>query len=542
MKNNISSEINEGKNQKVGHFTLDRRGRFLSADRNMEMITKYTEGELLELTLADLHLKEKEKLIDELLHRISVNGDNDTPFSFEIVRKDGSKIFLELDITAMKDKTQKRVGFQGNARNINNGTFKQARTIFQIDQPHMISEISQLVLDTYYEPLNVLLERIAKIGCQIFRFERSTIGLLDHKKNVFRKHVMIGYKLSPGSINFGSEVPREVIDQVFANRFLVKMIYHDQGNQDITNYLNVELLERRTQKRRPPGQWLDGDLGIVNLKNRNGKTFGYITFDKPVDTDMLVRDVFYNLEIFGQLVSLAIENHHQFTAIEKRSRRLKQLLVTSNIFKLNLKLDELFNEIVWSIKFSSDFNLVALGLISKKNNALEIKAVACNDKIVQNQLLEINFPLKSFIRLLRDEYMRDKSYLVYKREIIFRSFKQIYYGASLTSLAKKGLWPNWGVLLVPIKTKESKIIGILIADDPDNSVLPTNEEMRTLEILTNQFAIAIENRKMYVQSQKKFQEVGKQYTDEDYDFDKNPTLAIKRMASQIFKNFPHERS
>jgi CheY-like chemotaxis protein len=403
-----------------------------------------------------------------------------------------------------------------------------------VDQHALMQEISQTILACSGGPLNLLLERLAEVGCQVFRFKRSTIALLDERSGVFRRQVMIGYRGSPEGKSRPGEISRDTIERLFGARFHVKMVYRNQGDQDVADLLNARVSERRTQQRRPPDQWREGDVILVNLNNNMGATSGYISFDDPGDGMLLTREMFHNMELYGQAASFAIENQDRFSLLQKRTRRMEQLLVSTNIFKLNLKLNELFNEIVWSIKFSSDFNLVALGLISKKSGNLEIKAVACDDKIKQNRLLEMSFLPKQLIRVFRDEYRRAKSYLINRPESVFHSFKRVYYGSKLQSSGSRGSWPICGVLLVPIRSRQSKTIGILIADDPEDSRMPTDDDIHILEILTDQFAIAIDNRHLYVQVKQNSQNTGMSEPETEPDFHENPTLAIKRMADRIF--------
>jgi len=77
--------------------------------------------------------------------------------------------------------------------------------------------------------------------------------------------------------------------------------------------------------------------------------------------------------------------------------------------------------------------------------------------------------------------------------------KQIYYGSD-SNLRYGDGWPNWAALLVPVKSRDGKIIGFFIADDPHDCKMPTFDTVQTLEILANQVAIAIDNRVMYVQA------------------------------------------
>jgi hypothetical protein len=99
----------------------------------------------------------------------------------------------------------------------------------------------------------------------------------------------------------------------------------------------------------------------------------------------------------------------------------------------------------------------------------------------------------------------------------------------------EGRWPTWGLLLVPIRTRESRTIGILLADDYVGSSMPGDDDIHMLEIMSNQFGIAIDNRSLYMSAMRRVREIGKDDVEPEPDFNENPTLAIKRMADRIFR-------
>ena len=80
---------------------------------------------------------------------------------------------------------------------------------------------------------------------------------------------------------------------------------------------------------------------------------------------------------------------------------------------------------MWSVKFSLDFNLVGLALISKKTGMLEMKAVACEDKIKMLQLREMTFDLDSVSDLLKEKNRRDRSYFIDQEETTLMPPKNI---------------------------------------------------------------------------------------------------------------------
>ena len=424
-------------------------------------------------------------------------------FNFNLVDKFGEKYPIEMRTRVLRDDEGKGqvIGFRGNL--VKASPVEALAEANQIDQSLMVSELVDIIQLSYSEPLNVLLTRMAEVAAQIFGFNRATVALLDRRKKVFVKQAMVGFAESEeeeSSVEQRAiEVPKEVINKIFADRFKIKVIYHTQDQRDSADFLGPGVPDRRTQKRSTETEWHKRDLVLLNLTDNNDNTFGYISLDEPGLSASPGRTIFYNLEMFGKLTAMAIENYYRFSQLEHRNRRLKQILVTSNIFKLYLSLSELLKEVVWSVKFSLNFNLISLVLISKKTGMLETKAVACDDKIKLLQLKELKYDLAEFGKLLKDEYRRNKSYFILDQEKILNHMKRIYYGAEQNGRYGKG-WPNWALLLVPIKSREGKIIGFLMADDPGDMRIPNPDTIHILEIMANQIAIAIDNRVMYVQA------------------------------------------
>lgn len=487
--------------QEEGFFVCDRRGRYLSVNSTFELMTRYSEHELLQLSILDViaDAQSDENYLRKLFD-ISTNHGNHT-IEVRIQDKYGERHPAILHVRILRDESSQReiIGFQISVKPLPPSPQKAHR--YQIDQSKLVAEFANLVHLGYSEPLTIFLRRIIEVICQAFKFKRSTLALLDHRRNVFVKQAMVGYTENEGrSIERRTlEVPSEVIERIFEDRYRIKVIYYNQEQRGVAAEDNPGVPERRTQRRRPLNEWHKRDLVLLNLRDANGRPYGYISLDEPQDGTIPSRSTFHNLELVSRLVGMAIENYYRFSLLDKKNRRLKQILSNSNIFKLHLSLTELLNEMVWSAKYSLDFNLVTLVLISKKTQMLETKAVACDDKIKQTQLLELTFDIHEFSNLLRDEYQVGRSYLINREEFVLEHFKQIYYGAE-TSLNLYEGWPTCALLLVPIRGRDEKIIGFFMADDPQDTRFPTPETVHTLEILANQIAIAIDNRIMYVQA------------------------------------------
>ncbi|HPN34678.1 MAG TPA: PAS domain-containing protein [bacterium] len=493
-----------------GYFICDRRGRFLSASRPVYGLVKYTEDEILELSISDLLSNDDESMLFHAIVEPAEGSNLPIPLTVEMVDKTGDKHPVELKLKVLYDESTGKqiIGFRGVLCPLVEEKADRPALPAEdrVDQQLMVNHLVEVVQLGYQEPIHLLLKRIAEVAGEVFRFRKSTLALLDRRRKAYIKHAMVGYTaLEAQGGEKRVEVPADVIDHLFSDHGKIKVIYHDQEDLELRELAGSDLIERREQRRPLETKWHKRDLVLLKLADYKGHVFGYISLEDPLDDVIPTKATFRNLEIFSQLTSLAIENYYRFSNLEKRNRRLKQVLVTSNIFKLYLSLNELLKEVVWSIKFSLEFNLVSLILISKKSGQLETKAVACDDKIKLLQVGELKYDLKEYGELLKDQYKRGKSYLVTKEEPVLKHFKQIYYGTHSNGHYTDG-WPHYALLLVPIKSREGKIIGFIMVDDPQDCRLPNTESMNILEILANQVAIAIDNRMLYVQAKEQVQQ------------------------------------
>lgn len=496
-------------------YVLDRRGRFLSANSTMEKLTGYSEAELLELTMLDLLPREQEGSFYQWLMKLDLNG-NKVSFRGDVISKTGKRFSIEIFLSALIDENEIIVGYQGKALNINDKTQKDISPTEQIDQFQMIDQFVELINSMTGEPIQLLLERIVEIASYVFKFKKVMLALLDRKKHVFIKQAMVGFPLDKFKNQSSREVPEKVISKIFADQRKIKVMYsnrdaifdYDDGLREFTSF--GEPSKTLSNKL----QWRKKDIIIVNLVDKSQRTFGYFSLNEPIDGYFPTRDAFYNLEIFGRLASLAIENHYQLYTLDKKNRRLKQILVTSNIFKLHLNLNELLNEVVWSVKHLLEFNLVAIALVSSRSGMLEVRAVACDDKIKRFQLEDLRFSIQAFAKLLKEQYKRSKSYLVNEDNSVLRNLKNIYYGSHHNS-SYNGYWKKAATLLVPIPTRDHKISGFLIIDDPANWKIPDNEILRTLELLANQVGVAIDNRIVYTEMKNRLKKL-QRYVNKEY--------------------------
>ena len=519
--------------QQGSYFLVDRQGRFMSSHKLLEGITEYSEAELLELTIPDLLPNKYATAYTQWLSRINLGYTKDN-ISVEIVGKMGKRRSVAFSFLPVRDKNSVITSYKVKIAPVKEAVLTDKFSENTVLQNQMIKEMVEITNSSHNGSLNHLLERITQTICQLFQFKRATLALLDRRRKVFVKLIMVGYTTTNENDSRILEVPQEVIDRAFNSTRRIKVLYFDQNASMNQNALvDTMASERRTQERRSNGKWHPNDMIILNLIDKHQQTFGYISLANPEFETMPSREIFHNLELFSRLASLAIETYYRVATTEKSNRRLKQLLITSNIFKLHLNLNDMLGEVVWSIKFSLDFNLVMLGLISKKSGKLEMKAVACDDKIKSLQLKELDFSVESFKRIFKRQYRRGKSYFIYNEEPVLQDMKNIYYNTRIEAEGDR-YWPWYSLLVVPIRRRKNRIVGFLIVDDPADCLIPSKENIHTLEILATQVSVAIDNRLTFLQASERAGAPGEQVSGELED--ENADSGLKKLVDKVFKN------
>ncbi len=216
-----------------------------------------------------------------------------------------------------------------------------------------------------------------------------------------------------------------------------------------------------------------------------------------------------DIDILGHIAShltLGINNIQLQREAERKAQRLKQILVTSNSFRLQVFLDDLLREIVWSIRFSTGFNFVLLSMLNSETKRVEIKAFADNEKEIMKRLIGTTYSWESFRNLMREEKKVSHSYLVEREEPVLVKIKDLIWGNSEPADRKDGK-KKGHALFVPIETRLGKIVGFLLVDEPQETEGQSIEAIQTMEIFANEVAVVIDNQRLFEEAKRKSEEL-----------------------------------
>ena len=106
------------KNIEEGYYEVDLAGNFTFLNDSMCRIFGYSKDELMGMNDRQYTDKENAKKLFQAYNEVYRKGERRIGYDFEIIRKDGTKRYIEASILLQKDSSDKPIGFRGIIRDI----------------------------------------------------------------------------------------------------------------------------------------------------------------------------------------------------------------------------------------------------------------------------------------------------------------------------------------------------------------------------------------------------------------------------------------
>ena len=105
-------------NIKDGYYEVDIKGNFTFFNNSMCRILGYSEEEMMGMNNRQIADKENAKKVFQACNKVYNTGESTKEFDWQIIRKDGTKRYIEQSVSLKKDSSGKRTGFRGIIRDI----------------------------------------------------------------------------------------------------------------------------------------------------------------------------------------------------------------------------------------------------------------------------------------------------------------------------------------------------------------------------------------------------------------------------------------
>jgi signal transduction histidine kinase/GAF domain-containing protein len=251
-----------------------------------------------------------------------------------------------------------------------------------------------------------------------------------------------------------------------------------------------------------PIRYAGGVAGVIDLKSPEAAAFSpnSIRF----------------LETLADQAAIAIGNTYRYEdqvrqgeALSRRVEQLATLFEISGALRMDLSLGDILERIIHTIPDAVGFNRALLSWVEGDPPYLRRVVSAGIPLAVFRQLQRICQPLAKLEAVMRDEYRISNSFFVphHHQEDWGRDLA-IYTPLEGEEEWHEGKWHPNDMLLVPLRSADGAILGLLSVDDPQDGLAPNQRTIETLELFANQASVAIENSRLFDKLERRISELG----------------------------------
>lgn len=186
-------------------------------------------------------------------------------------------------------------------------------------------------------------------------------------------------------------------------------------------------------------------------------------------------------------------------SLGRRAEQLNSLLEIGNVLRMNLSLEQVLDEIVHSIQDAVGFNTALLSVVEGDPPVLQRVAASGLPIAVFEEMRQVRQPLSRFERIMQEEYRISQSFFFpHQRAREWEEGLHVYTPPGPEAEEwEEGKWHPEDMLIVPLRSSDGSIIGLLSVDEPRDGRVPHRSTIEALEIFANQAAVAVENARLY---------------------------------------------
>ena len=183
------------------------------------------------------------------------------------------------------------------------------------------------------QDLSPALESIARGLSELYGWRYVSIVASDAPGGEMYRRVIIGFPPEAVAARLGEHIPREAIRDLLAPEYEVvpNSFYIPVEREQIWAY-NIDHGGDQMAARAYPGAWHEYDSLTMVLPDRSGEMLGYISVDGPLDGRVPSHETLREMQLFVNLLGLALGNARGIASEVERRHLLEQTARAQNEF------------------------------------------------------------------------------------------------------------------------------------------------------------------------------------------------------------------
>ncbi|HUN53574.1 MAG TPA: PAS domain S-box protein, partial [Smithella sp.] len=105
-------------NIQEGYFEVDLAGNFTFFNDSLQQFLGYTKEELMGTNNRQYTDKENSKILFQAFNKVYTTGEPTEGFDWQVIKKDGTRKYIEASVSLRKDSSGKPIGFRGMVRDV----------------------------------------------------------------------------------------------------------------------------------------------------------------------------------------------------------------------------------------------------------------------------------------------------------------------------------------------------------------------------------------------------------------------------------------
>ena len=468
-----------------GYYEVDIAGNFTFFNDSICRIWGYPKEELMGMNDRQYTDRENAKKLFQAFNKVYRTGEPTKEVGWKIIRKDGTRRYIEASVSLLKDSSGKPIGFRGIIRDVTEHV-QADEAVTKLSQENAImAEIGRIISST----LNIdeVYERFSEQVRKLIPFDRISVSLINPDRTSITVAYAFGIKV--GDLPEGAVLP---LDDPFTKNILNKrqgvLILPEDESELAKNYPNLVKHFRIGIRSIMTVPLISKDqvIGLLHFQSRKPNSYTESDLKLAERVGNQIAGAIAN----GQLYAERKRAEEALKKSEEEAKRLSQenavMAEIGRIISSTLNIDEVYERFSEEVRKLISFDRIMINIVNLKNNTTSFAYITGID--VQGRRVGDIVPLEG---TATGECVRMRSSFLFQTESMDEVVKRF---PGLLPTFKAGLR---SMIFFPLISEDQVIGALSLRSTKPNAY--TETDLRLVERVGNQIAGAVSNSQLFIE-------------------------------------------